>query len=706
MALIACVECGAEVSDRAVACPKCGCPSERAGRGHASTPQRTRLSDRLAASLSTGSLGLALVAFFLPWMDFRCVAKDVAQASGWQLSQGDVTLGEDESLPSIDTHCAPGYQPPSLLEAGLTCGAAVYAGLVRAGRWLIVALLASLVVSLLLAIASIASARGTRSPVVAGLVAAGTTVALQLAHLTWVWWTAPRQSGYDVGGALVLEPGWYVTLGGTAIAGLLMGTSLRAPRADNMPRARHRRVWVGALAGVLVVTAAGMGATYSQASTVRALARLVSDGGGLAQVARPAEAAEPAARQLDRDAARGERSRATVSFVVGHGEPDLATADDAGAARPRPTISALRETLLNHDVSSISLERTPRIPDDTRAIVILGPTHRIPPTELFELDQYLMRGGSIALFVDGVTVDTDEPVLTSERNDTGINDLIGPYGVRINEDIVFDAQCGRIPARLPDSETPVVVPFPAWPRLARLSGSHPVGQGVSDLTLAFASSIQIDPSLRGSSQLTTTVISESTQDQSWSAAPGANLDPFQEWGLGSDRGPFVLAVAVEGRFRSAWANRQAPTDSNSPATGPSAVIQESVRPGRLLIVGDSDLLQDRVVRLLQREQGSATSANLDFGRSVVDWLVQGQGPVARDDGQQAHPSRRTPTPARGGPEFGNGGCSIGGAPRRAPGAGDILSWLWLVVIAIRSGAQERHRARDAAQGGGPAAGCR
>lgn len=46
MALITCSDCGASVSDRAPACPKCGAPIAAGGPGRASTPVVTELTSK------------------------------------------------------------------------------------------------------------------------------------------------------------------------------------------------------------------------------------------------------------------------------------------------------------------------------------------------------------------------------------------------------------------------------------------------------------------------------------------------------------------------------------------------------------------------------------------------------------------------------------------------------------------------------------
>lgn len=327
--------------------------------------------------------------------------------------------------------------------------------------------------------------------------------------------------------------------------------------------------------------------------------------------------------------------RATVAFVTGHGEPDFEPPEQQDPNQPRPPlIKMLREFLENtYNVRAVALKgANAKIPAKVRSIALLGPQQPLEPEETFKLDQYLMQGGSVAVFADGMRVATGGQQLTAEAVDTGaLNDWIGSYGVRINQDLVFDAQCGRIPARPPGGiPIPIVVPFPPWPRLASLASEHPVAFRLSNLVLGFASSLKITPALRTSKKLKLTVLGRSS-DQSWREGAGVDMDPFQEWKLGKNRGPFTLAVAIEGRFRSAWAGKRAPdadVEDNESAAPAEEVIEESQKPGRLIVVGDSDMLQDQVLGLLQRMQGTEQPSNLVFGANAMDWLTQEQGLIA------------------------------------------------------------------------------
>lgn len=115
MALIVCIDCGNQISDRALSCPRCGAPSEppatrapapaQAGAGtrelegqgsdfsslEFNQPQRARAaqegSDRVGLVLKT-KFGLILALFLLPFVNISCSELIDIDVTGWQLVTG------------------------------------------------------------------------------------------------------------------------------------------------------------------------------------------------------------------------------------------------------------------------------------------------------------------------------------------------------------------------------------------------------------------------------------------------------------------------------------------------------------------------------------------------------------------------------------------------------------------------------------------
>ena len=94
-----------------------------------------------------------------------------------------------------------------------------------------------------------------------------------------------------------------------------------------------------------------------------------------------------------------DRSPSVLAFSTGHGEIDIIN----GSQPPLQQLtSELRE---NHDLRSIVLGEGEEIANDIDVIWVVGPQKPMSRKALIQLDQFLMRGGSLGLFPSGLKPD-------------------------------------------------------------------------------------------------------------------------------------------------------------------------------------------------------------------------------------------------------------------------------------------------------------
>jgi hypothetical protein len=89
-------------------------------------------------------------------------------------------------------------------------------------------------------------------------------------------------------------------------------------------------------------------------------------------------------------------------------------------------------------------------------LMVIGPTRQYSDEMLERLDQYIMSGHPVALFVSPYK--REQPVINDPNmppippmpaeNETGIDRLLHAYGVQLNRDAVFDLENGQISAEL------------------------------------------------------------------------------------------------------------------------------------------------------------------------------------------------------------------------------------------------------------------
>ncbi len=133
--------------------------------------------------------------------------------------------------------------------------------------------------------------------------------------------------------------------------------------------------------------------------------------------------------------------------------------------------------------------------DIYKAVVIAGPQQTYSEGEKFILDQYLMQGGKILMFLNGVRLDYDQLAVAgatpSMANDVNLDDMLFTYGVRINPVLLEDAQCIALPVNTgKDGAADAVKPIPWYyaPLLNPVPG-HPVTKDILPVKSEFVSSL-------------------------------------------------------------------------------------------------------------------------------------------------------------------------------------------------------------------------
>lgn len=326
-----------------------------------------------------------------------------------------------------------------------------------------------------------------------------------------------------------------------------------------------------------------------------------------------------------------------VGFLQGHGEPKtFSPPQDPQNPQPQEPagLAMIREGLQQYQVRETNLNGgSTAVPEELEALVVVAPTEPISDLELYRIDQFIMNGGNVALFIEGIKVDASMGMLSTEPSKAGYDEFLKHYGIRLNQDVVFDPQCDTLPVRGPLG-IPLAKRYPGWP-LTEIRTEHPTTFRLPVLTFPWVSSIEIleNPT---AGDVKATVLARSTPE-SWADTGSIDLDPNQDWNAAyeasADKGQRALAVALEGRFRSFFAGRDLPTPPAEGDVPPEDLskgfVAECKSPGRILVAGSGQMVIDPVVNILQRLHGARDrSANLAFAINTVDWLTANQGLIA------------------------------------------------------------------------------
>jgi ABC-2 type transport system permease protein len=188
-------------------------------------------------------------------------------------------------------------------------------------------------------------------------------------------------------------------------------------------------------------------------------------------------------------------------------------------------------------------------------LIVAKPTKPFPELDKYLMDQYLMGGGKILWFIDGVHAEMDSlsfgPDLLAYPTiyDLNLTDLLFRYGVRINGDVVIDDRCAQISDR---RDTLPWVYFPLWG-----ASQHPAVANINSIKGEFSSTLD---TVEAAGIKKSPLLLSSTNSVAVPAPHTVSLEMLYNRPDPSSYRPnsSISGILLEGEFESAYANRLAP----------------------------------------------------------------------------------------------------------------------------------------------------
>jgi len=293
-----------------------------------------------------------------------------------------------------------------------------------------------------------------------------------------------------------------------------------------------------------------------------------------------------------------------IGWTLGRGEPDYTR--EAGPVR-----TIVEQLSKKYVVRPVTLGGPGGVPEEVDALLVVGPQQPYGERALWQLDQFVMRGGALAAFLTGTRPDLRS--LRTTRVVSGLDPLLGHFGVQVNRDLVIDrVENGqlRFPVRSGGKMGLRDINHPAIVKATELSRTSPLTAGLDSMLLPFTGSLTPGEPAPG---VTVEVLARSGK-ASGSIPSLESLDPakLREVLEGERRGPFPVLVTLTGSFRSFFETRGVPApdpdapaaDEDEPATEPTPLIEGAST--RILVAGSADFIAN----------------NTAFMLNLVDWLVK------------------------------------------------------------------------------------
>ncbi len=285
----------------------------------------------------------------------------------------------------------------------------------------------------------------------------------------------------------------------------------------------------------------------------------------------------------------------TVAFAIGHDE----------LSKEADFKSVAEYLAKQYEVVEQDLSTGEFIADEIKTLIIAGPKTSFTDADLYIIDQFMMRGGSVLALLDGTKL--DEGLQVSPLT-TGLEKLLENYGMKVNTDLVLDISNGM--ASFSSGYVQFMTQYPFFVKSVGqyMNPDSVLVNRLESVMFPWVSSIEV---MGESSEGTTIFDLIRTTEQAWNQTENYNLDPQQRFAAPeSEKSQYILAAAKFGAFASYFTGKDVPEISGE-QTGDNLL---SSADSRLIVVGDADFATDSFLR--------QNGENLVFFSNLVDGLTQ------------------------------------------------------------------------------------
>jgi ABC-type uncharacterized transport system involved in gliding motility auxiliary subunit len=269
----------------------------------------------------------------------------------------------------------------------------------------------------------------------------------------------------------------------------------------------------------------------------------------------------------------------------------------------------------------------PSIAPGMSVLLVIHPRDIAPRTE-YALDQFVLRGGKLIVFVDPYAYFDQQqlmPGMPGQPTSSTLPTLFKSWGLDMATGVVvsdLEYAAGQGPQR-----TPTVL---ALDRSA-LDQNDVVTSQIDSLLYPFGGAFTVKPvaglnvTVLAHSSGESAMVSDATATASGDAATRDFKSGGKEW---------PLALRLTGRFKTAFPSGPpaAPAGEKKAAAPAAAPLKESAKVNSVVVVGDADMLADGAAVDIQTVFGRKvivpSNGNLAFAEDLVDQFASGDALIA------------------------------------------------------------------------------
>ena len=321
------------------------------------------------------------------------------------------------------------------------------------------------------------------------------------------------------------------------------------------------------------------------------------------------------------------RQKPMIAYSIGNGEPQDARTYD------------LVENVLraDYDLKLVNINKAPVIDDTFKLMMIVKPTQPFTEIEKLRIDQYIMRGGKLLMFIDALNAEMDSlriknEVIAYDRG-LGLTDLLFKYGARINNDLVMDLQSDKLPFDVNGNGQFEFLSWNYFPVFISKS-DHAINKNLGFVSGRFVNSIDTVEA----AGISKTVLLSSSANARRISAPALisgseNVNAPEDEKFKTPDIP--VAVLLDGKFTSMFKNRLSQELNDSLEKYGEVFQPQNISGNKMILVSDGDIVLNSVARneplpmgmnpFTVGSQYEFSFANRDFLTNCLDLLINQSG---------------------------------------------------------------------------------
>jgi ABC-type uncharacterized transport system involved in gliding motility auxiliary subunit len=236
------------------------------------------------------------------------------------------------------------------------------------------------------------------------------------------------------------------------------------------------------------------------------------------------------------------------------------------------------------------------IDESLDGLIITQPGKDLTEKELRRIDQFVMKGKSLAVFASAVNVKPSDATMNATLSTHGLEKLLDGYGIEMRKDVVLDFS-HPFTVLVPTESGIGRVSFPQFLHItddSRFSGtealldtSFPAFFRLEELMFPFVSSLVLHKEKQAEAK-TMKVVARSSPYSFHETTDTVDLKPFQHWKPKAEKPEqFNVAATVEGTLATAF-----PSGDKMGIDAP----EKSAQPARVFVLSASQYLANPFAR--------------------------------------------------------------------------------------------------------------